>query len=647
MNLHAAVLFALLFFATCRVAWGSEPGDGTIDVVYPYNVDLVSRKVPAVAYDSARKRVVCFGGLTSTKTVAATMEWDGFDWIQVPTVATPKLSGAMVYDAARGVCVLFDGQATWTWDGAQWTKKSPSSSPTARSSMAMAYDAARQRTVLFGGVSTANVDLGDTWEWDGTTWTSLTPAAAPSARFQHTMAYDAARQVTVLVDGLFRTTTPFGSSTSASSETWEWNGITWTQRTSTPTTMLGPMVYDSLRSRCVAFAATAASLWEWDGSTWTKRSPSSGPTFPGSGVSGGASGSAAFDTERGEMVLVGSTRGIFQTWSWKGSTNIWLNKRTEPRAILAWADVDGDGRQDAVVSGGLAGGTPGLALHLNDGGNFASRPTWTVVTPGTRSYEAGVVGDVDRDGRPDLVVSHSVTNNTLALYLNRGGGQFSTTADWTSVTSLSVPAMVMADVDGDLYPDLLVQRADGVSVFINNQAGAFATTPSTVVSLPLNAAGQTAALHGIAAADLDADGKADLAITAAYSNQPTAWTNVYRGTGTDFTLIATVVGTAGSPAFADIDGDGLRDLATPHALYRNNAGSFGPNPVWTSTGTGVDGLALGDVDGDSDPDVLAIRAGNVLEAALYRNDGGALTSSPVWSAVLRGPSVGYLPGPYS
>ncbi len=69
---------------------------------------------------------------------------------------------AMVYDVASRRVVLFGGSAlsdTWEWDGSNWTKRTPTKSPSARSYHAMAYDVARQRVVLFGGGSS------DTWHY--------------------------------------------------------------------------------------------------------------------------------------------------------------------------------------------------------------------------------------------------------------------------------------------------------------------------------------------------------------------------------------------------------------------------------------------------------------------------------------------------
>ncbi len=66
-----------------------------------------------------------------------------------------------------------------------------------RTSHTMTYDSARQRVVLFGGY-----DFGwpaDTWEWDGVNWTQRTTATHP-ARRNRAMAFDEYRGALCLAD---------------------------------------------------------------------------------------------------------------------------------------------------------------------------------------------------------------------------------------------------------------------------------------------------------------------------------------------------------------------------------------------------------------------------------------------------------------
>jgi hypothetical protein len=77
-------------------------------------------------------------------------------WTQRQDVGPSKRAGhAMAYDSARARVVLFGGadlRDTWEWDGQIWIQVS-NIGPSPRVNHAMAYDAARQRMVLFGGGS--------------------------------------------------------------------------------------------------------------------------------------------------------------------------------------------------------------------------------------------------------------------------------------------------------------------------------------------------------------------------------------------------------------------------------------------------------------------------------------------------------------
>src|SRR5207249_3318430 len=120
-----------------------------------------------------------------------TWEWDGSTWVQKTPATSPpaRESHAMAYDSARGRVVLFGGidssrslllGDTWEWDGSMWVEKTPATSPPARFEHSMAYDSARGRVVMFGGYDGSY--RGDTWEWDGTAWVETTPTTSPSGR---------------------------------------------------------------------------------------------------------------------------------------------------------------------------------------------------------------------------------------------------------------------------------------------------------------------------------------------------------------------------------------------------------------------------------------------------------------------------------
>jgi hypothetical protein len=236
-----------------------------------------ARFAAAMAYDSQRGVSVLFGGQSQTGALADTWEWDGTSWRNACasgcSPAPAAVSGhAMAYDPAHG-SVLFGGtscaeggvcalsNATWTWDGAQWTAHG-SGGPSARAGHGLAFfPGAHPVTVLFGGVSSE--PLSDTWTWDGATWTQVCAGCtAPSPRAYGALAYDATRAEVVLFGG-----------TSASADTWDWDGSRWTQLSAELSPAGAPsarnslaLAYDVNRRRLVLFGGEGATAEQGD--TW-------------------------------------------------------------------------------------------------------------------------------------------------------------------------------------------------------------------------------------------------------------------------------------------------------------------------------------------------------------------------------------------
>ena len=136
-----------------------------------------------------------------------------------PVALTARHGHAMVYDEARHQLLLFGGtgtegtspsgdrSSTWKWDGATWTRIA-TTGPSPRYLSAITYDAARQRVVLHGGQAGVfpNITyLSDTWEWDGVSWTQKA-TTGPSARVHQTIAFDRGRGRVVLYGGFTPTT---------------------------------------------------------------------------------------------------------------------------------------------------------------------------------------------------------------------------------------------------------------------------------------------------------------------------------------------------------------------------------------------------------------------------------------------------------
>src|SRR5205085_1801577 len=165
----------------------------------------------AMAFDTVRGVTVMFGGLSASGGMLGdTWEYNGTRWVAAPAgiaAPSPRRAHAMAYGSAQKQMLLFGGTApgalfgdTWTWDGATWTLLA-AGGPPARQSHAMAYNANCDSIILFGGLIPANQQaLGDTWEWNGAGW-NLTNTNGPSPRADHAMAHDTARDATVIFGG--------------------------------------------------------------------------------------------------------------------------------------------------------------------------------------------------------------------------------------------------------------------------------------------------------------------------------------------------------------------------------------------------------------------------------------------------------------
>ena len=174
-----------------------------------------ARSKHAMAYDSANGVAVLFGGNDGAYDDETwTYDAGANKWTQKSPSSKPSAREyhAMAYDSANGVTVLFGGtdsggydDETWTYNVAadSWTQKSPSSKPSVRDDHAMAYDSTSNKVVLFGGYGSSPTYKDDTWVYDtdANTWSRKSPSSNPSARYRYTIAYDSDRGEIILFGG--------------------------------------------------------------------------------------------------------------------------------------------------------------------------------------------------------------------------------------------------------------------------------------------------------------------------------------------------------------------------------------------------------------------------------------------------------------
>ncbi len=232
------------------------------------------------------------------------------------------------------------------------------------------------------------------------------------------------------------------------------------------------------------------------------------------------------------------------------------------------------------------------------------------------------IGDLNGDNKPDLAVANSGTS-TVSVLLGNGNGTFGTKVDYG--TGSNPQSVAVGDLNGDSKPDLAVAYCsiNQVSVLLGNGNGTFGTKVDYAAGI---------CPSSVAIGDLNRDSKPDLAIADYGSGSGSATTmSVLLGNG-DGTFGAKVEYGAGirpqSVAIGDLNGDINPDLAvansgsnTVSVLLGNGNGTFGAK-VDYGTGSTPYSVAIGDLNGDSKPDLsVANGLSNTVSVLLGNGDG--------------------------
>jgi hypothetical protein len=187
------------------------------------------------------------------------------------------------------------------------------------------------------------------------------------------------------------------------------------------------------------------------------------------------------------------------------------------------------------------------------------------------------------------------------------------------------------DVNRDGKPDLLVANETAVGVLLGNGNGTFQAVARLNQAIYL--------AQSVVVADMNGDGKPDLVLAdwcISSSNCDQGGVGILLGNGDGTFQEPVIYGSGGyqadSLAVADVNGDGKLDVVVGHTgnakvgVLRGAGGGRLQPAVMFSAGGEVGSVAVADVNGDHKPDLLAATASGV---AVLLNNMSFCTTSPV------------------
>lgn len=270
---------------------------------------------------------------------------------------------------------------------------------------------------------------------------------------------------------------------------------------------------------------------------------------------------------------------------------------------IAVADFNGDGWPD-IVTGSLY--DQSISVHLAKGHGLFQAPLLYHVSGGG----AVATGDFNQDGKADIVATTRYSIG-VSILMGRGDGTFEPYQFYT--TTQPAERVLVADFNGDGWPDIALSAGNAIAIMLNNADGSF----GTIVTYP-----GPATNWSLVSGDFNGDGKLDLASLGGYDSELGIWLN--NGSGV-FQSAHTYIfnDSSYSLAVGDFNGDGKPDLvsatsynAQPHIHIGNGDGSFQIAPNGTGGGALEYNIATADFNGDGKLDLaiplgaIQIRLGN-------------------------------------
>lgn len=333
-----------------------------------------------------------------------------------------------------------------------------------------------------------------------------------------------------------------------------------------------------------------------------------------------------FDAD-GKIDIVSTNEG-------SNSINIYTNNSTFNAITLAKTDIDlgivtvnivcgdfnGDSKADLVVSRGNGGNQMFVLTNTSTAGNITFGTPLVITSPNdkignVRDIRRVIINDIDLDGKPDIVTS-ILSENVIDIYKNNGTplGAISFDKDnpsqFTITDAAGTSGLDVKDLNNDGLPDIVYTEDKAANFFVlQNQS-----EPGTIAFLDASTISVAGFFQNIKLADLDNDGKIDVALANLTNSSVKVLKNATSAVGGTIAFDSekeiTNVQDAWALDFGDFEGDGDLDIvvtsgnptSTQLSLLVNNGSlNFTNSPI--TLGKRAHNVKVFDVNGDAKPDL--------------------------------------------